>query len=152
MNAHDTGAGKLDHMGKRYLAIDLGDKRTGLAVGDDATGIASPVGVIEAATDALRLAGVAAAIDEHGTDALVLGLPLNMDGSEGDRAKRTRTFSRLLTERFALPVHLADERQTSEQANQQMARSGLTHGQKKRRRDALAAAVMLQAFLEREDS
>jgi putative Holliday junction resolvase len=148
MGAHHTGAGKLIRMATRYLAIDLGDKRTGLAVGDDVTGIASPVDVIEATTDALRLDAVAAAIDEHGPDELVLGLPLNMDGSEGPRAKLTRAFASQLHERFALPVHLADERQTSERANQQMARSGLTHGQKKRRRDALAAAVMLQAFLE----
>ena len=138
-------------MATRYLAIDLGDKRTGLAVGDDVTDIASPVGVIEASTDAMRLNGIESAIDEHGPGALVLGLPLNMDGSEGPRAKLTRAFAALLTERFALPLHMADERQTSEKANHQMARSGLTHGQKKRRRDALAAAAMLQRFLDEKE-
>jgi putative Holliday junction resolvase len=138
-------------MAARYLAIDLGDKRTGLAVGDDGMHIASPVGVIEASTDAMRLDAIASAIDEHGPDALVLGLPLNMDGSEGPRAKLTRAFAARLEARFNLPVHMADERQTSEKANRQMARSGLTHGQKKRRRDALAAAAMLQRFLDAGD-
>lgn len=131
----------------RYLCIDLGAKRTGLAVGDDVTRIASPLDVINTSADAERLRLIARAIDEHGPDALVLGLPLNMDGTEGPAAKGVRAFAGQLQQRFRLPVHFADERLSSAAADEQMARSGLTHKGKKQRRDALAAAHILHHFL-----
>lgn len=132
----------------RYLAIDLGHKRTGLAVGDDVLRIASPVAVIESADEATRVAAIERAIAEHGPGALVLGLPLNADGSEGPAAKAARAWAGQLQQRTGLPVHLADERHSSDDADAQMARTGLTRGQKKSRRDALAAAVILQQFLD----
>ncbi len=131
----------------RYLAIDLGQKRTGLAVGDDETGIASPVGVVEAGGDEQRLTMIRHAIAEHGPDALVLGLPLNMDDSEGPGVQAARAFARLLETRLGLAVHLFDERLTTAAADEQMRGIGLTRKGKKQRRDALAAAVMLQSFL-----
>ncbi|GJM18699.1 MAG: putative pre-16S rRNA nuclease [Phycisphaeraceae bacterium] len=138
----------------RYLAIDLGDKRTGLALGDDVTGIASPAGLVEipidrARGDALLDALAARARADLGpADALVLGMPLNMDGSEGPRAKLVRAFALRLAALAARPVILADERKTSQAADARMAQSGLTHGQKKARRDAIAAAEILRALLE----
>lgn len=132
----------------RFLAIDLGQKRTGLAVGNDLTKLASPVDVIEAGGDEQRLAGVVRAIEEHGPDALVVGLPLNMDGSEGDAARQARRFGGQLQQRTGLAVHYVDERLTSAAADDRLARSGLTHGQKKARRDAVAAALILQTFLD----
>jgi len=135
----------------RYLAVDLGDKRTGLAVGDDVTGLVSPAGVIEtpvSQTDGL-VEAVAAACDEYGAGALVVGLPINMDGTEGPRAKLARELGARLGERAGVPVRFQDERLTSAEADWSMARSGLTRGQKKSRRDALAAAAILRDFLER---
>jgi putative Holliday junction resolvase len=131
----------------RYLAIDLGAKRTGLAVGDDRTGIVSPLKVIATAAENERWRQVAQAIEDQGPDGLILGLPLNMDGSEGTPAKLARQTAAELGQRFGLPVHLVDERKSSEAANERMSRSGLTHGQKKDRRDALAAAEILRRFL-----
>lgn len=131
----------------RYLAIDFGDKRTGLAVGDDVTGIASPVGVINTAGADERFSQLARAINEQGPDALVVGAPLNMDGSDSPGVTKVKAFAEELTRRFGLPVHLFDERLTSVEADEQMAQSGLTYGQKKARRDALAAAVILRGFL-----
>ncbi|MFA9479614.1 Holliday junction resolvase RuvX [Phycisphaerales bacterium AB-hyl4] len=131
----------------RYLAIDLGAKRTGIATGDDTTGLATPIDVITTTSDAERLNRLAKLIDEHGPDALVLGMPLNMDGSPGPAAKHAQAFADQLTQRFNLPVHPVDERLSSDAANRQMAQTGLTHKQKKARRDALAAAVILQDFL-----
>ena len=130
----------------RYLAIDLGDVRTGLAVGADSMKIASPAGVVEGRTDAMRLAGIKKAIDEHWPDALVLGLPLNMDDSEGPRVELVRAFAAQLQRRFDLPVHLVDERLTSAAADEAMSQTGFTRGQKKARRDALAAAAILRNF------
>ncbi len=132
----------------RYLAIDWGAKRTGLAVGSDGLRLASPVEQIIASTPAAWLTALAKVIAEHEPDALVLGLPRNMDGTEGPAAVAARQRGAQLHAHFHLPVLLVDERLTSARADEQMARTGLTHGQKKSRRDALAAAVMLQDLLD----
>lgn len=135
----------------RFLAIDLGDKRTGLAVGDDLIKLASPLRVIErplARPDSL-LAEIAKAIAEYKPDALVLGLPINMDGTEGPRARIVRDFAENLGRHTSLPLHFQDERLTSDSADWDMAGTGLTRGQKKQRRDALAAAAILRDFLDR---
>lgn len=137
----------------RYLCIDLGDKRTGLAVGDDITRTASAVGVIEVPRDrndgCALLDAIARAIDEHlgPQDQLVLGLPLNMDDSEGPRASMVRGFAARLGEHTGRAVHLCDERLSSVQADWEMQRTGMTHKQKKQKRDALAAAAILRDFL-----
>ena len=131
----------------RYLAIDLGDKRTGLAVGDDASGVVSPAGVVVCGAPHERRRQILRAVRDHGPDALVVGLPLNMDGTAGPAAGRCRDEARRLADASGLTVHLVDERATSQEADAQMARRGLTHGQKKARRDALAAANILRRFL-----
>lgn len=140
----------------RYLAIDLGDKRTGLAVGDSITRLASPVGTLEVPIDRRGgedlLDAIVRAIDEQigerSPGELVLGLPMNMDGTEGPRAKLVRAFGERLAQRTGRTIHYQDERLTSVAADWSMARSGLTHKQKKARRDALAAAALLKDFLE----
>ena len=132
----------------RYLAIDFGAKRTGLAVGDDVVRIAGPVEVIVTTDQRQRLLLIAKAAQRQGADALVVGLPLNMDGSEGPAALECRTQALQLGEQCGLPVHLVDERLTTAEANEKMSRSGLTRGMKQARRDALAAATILQQFLE----
>lgn len=132
----------------RYLSIDLGGKRTGLATGDDETGIVSPLDVIVTANADERLRRLGDFIRDEQPDALVLGMPFNMDGSLGPAAAKSKALAAMLTERFGLPVYPMDERLTSAAADQQMAGSGLTHGQKKARRDALAAAAILRDFLE----
>ena len=139
----------------RYLAIDLGDRRTGLAMGDGETRLATPAGVVEipmARSDGRALLdALAGEIDERiGEDApgeLVVGLPLNMDGSEGPRARLVRAFADRLERRTGRRVHLFDERLTSVDADWAMAGSGLTHAKKKSRRDALAAAALLRSCL-----
>ena len=139
----------------RYVAFDLGDKRTGVAVGDDQTGLVTPAGVVqtalnEAGGEAL-LRALEGAIAEHlgaGTPGeIVVGLPVNMDGTEGPRAAMIRHWGQRIAGRTRRVVHVQDERLTSAAADWAMARSGLTHKQKKERRDALAAAAILTDFL-----
>jgi putative holliday junction resolvase len=138
----------------RYLGIDLGDKRTGLAVGDDQLRMAVPARVLEMPAgqrDSL-LAALERAIEDHLGNAaapgeLVIGLPMNMDGTEGGRARAARDFAALLAARTGRRVHLQDERLTTAAADWSLARTGLTHKQKKERRDAIAAAALLQGFL-----
>ena len=130
----------------RFLAIDLGEKRTGLAVGDDQTGIATPLGIIETRSPRERDRHIAEAIEDQGPDALVIGLALFMDGREGPGARSARATADSLRAQFGLPVHLVDERLSSFAADAQMSQSGLTHKGKRQRRDALAAAVLLRDF------
>ena len=132
----------------RYLAIDLGEKRTGLAVGDDQSGIASPAGTLKRPPGPELVAAILKAIEVHEPDAIVLGLPLNMDGTEGTQARRVREFGRDLAQRIDRPLHYQDERLTSYAADQRLAGSGRTHKEKKELRDALEAAEILRDFLE----
>lgn len=134
----------------RHLCIDLGDKRTGLAVGDTVTRLVSPLEVLEVPVS--RNAGgdllnaIVKAVAEQGPGVLVVGLPYNMDGTEGPRAKTVRAFADRIATTTKLPVQFQDERLTSVAADWSMARSGMTHGQKKARRDALAAAEILRDY------
>lgn len=130
----------------RYLGIDYGAKRTGLAVCDATQTIVSPLAVLDGQRD---LAGrISEIVASEGIDAVVLGLPLNMDGSEGPQAKLVLAFARELKDRIEVPVHLQDERLSSFGAEQKLQEMGLSRGKKRQRRDALAAAEILEAFLE----
>lgn len=139
----------------RYIAIDLGDRRTGLAVGDSHTRVASPWKTLEIPIEHEGGQKLIDAIEkdiarDYGASPsleLVLGLPLHLDGQESQRSELSRAFARRLEAHTGRTVHLADERLTSQQADWAMGGSGLTHLQKKRRRDSIAAAALLQAFL-----
>lgn len=133
----------------RYLAVDLGAKRTGLAAGDDVVGLVQPVEVLSVPRGPALLDALARAVERHGPDALVIGLPLNMDGTEGGATADVRAFGAALAGRVELPVHFHDERLSSFEADQRMARSGRTHRGKRALRDALAACAILEAFLAR---
>lgn len=132
----------------KYLAIDPGQKRTGIAVGDDVTHIVTPAEVIQTTNEKERLDKIEQAIRKHAPDAIVLGFPLNMDGSKGVGAKKAEQFATQIRTRSGIDVHLYDERLTSFAADQELSQSGLTHQGKKGRRDALAAAAILRDFLE----
>ena len=103
-----------------YLAIDRGGKRTGLAVGDDILKMAGPVDVIHASSDADLIRQIKRSIKEHQPDELVLGLPLNMDDTEGPSAKGARDFGTRLANETGKQVHLVDERLSSYYADEQM--------------------------------
>jgi putative Holliday junction resolvase len=139
----------------RFLAIDLGDRRTGLASGDSVTGTVSPLEVLEvpidAASGAMLLEAIARAVSEQigerSPGELVVGLPLNMDGTEGPRARLVRAFAARIEKRTGRRVHFQDERLTTAEADWALAGSGLTRQRKKERRDALSAAAILRDFL-----
>lgn len=130
----------------RYLGIDYGARRTGLAVCDATETIVSPLKVLDGRKD---LAGrVSAIVASEKISAVVLGLPLNMDGSEGPQAKLVLAFAGELRDHIQVPVHLQDERLSSFGAEQKLQEIGLSRGKKRQRLDALAAAEILEAFLE----
>ena len=95
----------------------------------------------------MLLRNIAAAIEDIGPDALVIGVPFNMDGSEGPAAKKSRALAILLEANTGLVVHQVDERLTTFEADELMRDMDLTSGQKKARRDAIAAANILKDFL-----
>jgi putative Holliday junction resolvase len=130
----------------RYLAIDYGEKRTGLAICDPAQTIASPLTVIEGQKELLQK--IAFICKAETVRAIVLGLPLNMDGSEGHQAKSVRKFAAQLQANLDIPLHFQDERLTSFAADDKLAPARLTRAKMKKHADAVAAAEILNAFLE----
>ncbi len=134
----------------RYLAIDYGDKRTGLAICDAAETIASPLAVIQGQKDLPKK--IADVVETENVEAIVLGLPLNMDDSQGPQAKLVLKFADRLKANVDIPIHLQDERLSTFSAEEKLAAADFTRGKKKKRLDAVAAAEILEAFLEQKNA
>lgn len=137
----------------RTLAIDLGDRRIGLAISDEGGKFATPHEVLGVSSADLAIAPILQLIRKEEIQRIILGLPLNMDDSLGPAAKKTINWSRKLSAASRLPILLVDERLSSFDAEQKLIsrkRAGekLTRSRKKRQLDALAAASLLQAFLD----
>ena len=130
----------------RYLAIDYGLKRTGLAVCDADETLASPLVVLTGQGGLIEKIRQAAA--DQAIDAIVFGLPLNMDGTEGDQAKRVRDFAAETIKQVKLPLFFQDERLSTFDAEKKLAALGITRKKKKKHLDAIAAAAILQAFID----
>ena len=131
----------------RFLAVDLGDKRTGLAIADEDPNIVHPLVVLEIPIGPPLIDAIKKMDDEHGAEEIVLGLPLDMDGTVGPRAKLTQEFGEKIASQTSMKINYQDERLTSVAAEEHLSQSGRTHKQKKRVRDALAAAEILTDFL-----
>lgn len=130
----------------RYLAVDHGEKRTGLAICDKAETMACPLKVIVGQGGLIRQI-VKVVVDEC-IEAVVVGLPLNMDSTEGPRAKSVRVFGQELEKAAQVPVIYYDERLSSFDAEKKLAGLDLTRKKKKKHLDAVAAASILEAFLD----
>ena len=128
------------------LAFDYGAKRIGVAVGEMATGIAHPL-VTLANRDA-TLDEIAALIAEWRPAVLLVGLPTHADGTTHAMTARAHRFGSRLRERFALPVAFADERFTTREATSALRDAGDSASVRKAARDAVAAQIMLQAYLD----
>jgi putative Holliday junction resolvase len=137
----------------RTLAVDLGSRRVGLALSDEGGTFATPFDVLAVNSPEQAVEAVVKVVHKEGVRRLVVGLPLNMDDSVGDAARRTVAWARELSAASGTPVVFVDERLSSFAAEQRLAerkRGGerMTHGDKKQRLDALAAAGFLQEFLD----
>ncbi len=136
------------------FGVDFGDKRTGLAVSNRSRTIASGIGQISVGGMQKTAAAVAAAIIERGAVGVVVGLPVNMDGSHGPRAEHAEKFARLLGERLAeggmhIPIVMQDERMTTMVAARYLNETD-TRGQKRKGViDTLSAEIILQDALDR---
>ena len=134
----------------RYLAIDYGSRRTGLAICDASETIVSPYSVIDSRKGLLDK--IAAIIEAENVEAVVVGLPLNMDDSKGPQAQLAEKFSARLKVTLHIPVFMQDERLSSYAAEEKLAPAQYTRAKKKERLDAIAAAEILEHFLEQKSS
>ena len=134
----------------RILGVDFGDTRTGLAVSDASRFLASGIGYVSPGGIVKTADKVAEVAREQNVSAIVVGLPKNMDGSEGFRADRCREFADLLRERLVdIPVAMMDERMTTMSASRYLNETN-TRGQKRKGViDTLSAQIILQNALDR---
>jgi len=134
--------------GARLLGLDVGEKTIGLALSDTTLTVASAMTTLRRgkfAADAERIARIAA---EEGVGGLVLGLPINMDGSEGPRCQSVRQFAKNLGERVLLPLAFWDERLSTAAVTRTMLAADMTRKRRAATVDKLAAAYILQGALE----
>lgn len=135
----------------RLLALDLGARRVGVAVCDELRLAVRPLDVIERRSWKDLLRRVAEQIENLGASGLVIGLPLNIDGSEGDAAKLAREVADKFRLSLKVPVYLQDERLTTEEAKSQLRASGRAL-EIDQRVDSEAAAIILSDFISRDHS
>ena len=131
----------------RIMAIDYGDAHTGIAVSDPTgllAGFTTTVNAYRAEAVAVRIAVLA---EEHGAEELVLGHPVNMNGTLGPRSEKAHAMKALLEERTGLPVILWDERRTTIDAHQILMNNGKNAKKRKKTVDAVAAALILEGYL-----
>src|SRR3982751_3807304 len=144
----DSAFAALPASGK-LLGLDLGTKTIGVAISDGMRYSATPLETIHRTkftADAARLLGL---IDENEAVAIVLGLPLNMDGSEGPRVQSTRAFARSLKAKLPLPLLFWDERLSTAAVDRMLIEGGTRRDRRAEVVDKLAAAYILQGFLDR---
>lgn len=129
------------------MAVDYGDARTGLAVCDRTETLASPVGVLQQKSMAKVAEGIVYASREFEVGMIVIGLPVNMDGSEGPRAQKSRKLGAIVEGIVDIPVAYWDERSTTKSAEGLLSETG-TYGKKRKEvLDAVAATIILDSYL-----
>ena len=131
----------------RIMAIDYGDAHTGIAISDPTGFLTGFTTVINAYRPEAVAEQVASLAREHGAEELVLGHPLNMDGSRGPRAEKAEAMAELLKAATSLPVVLWDERRTTIDAHQILFNSGKNAKKRKKTVDAVAASLILEGYL-----
>lgn len=133
----------------KILGVDFGDVRTGLAVSDVSRLLASGIGTISPGGIEKTADAVAETAVREGVSGVVVGLPVNMDGSEGGRAERCRKFARMLEERLDIPVVMFDERMSTMNAARYLNETGTRGKKRKNVIDTLSAQIILQNCLDR---
>ncbi len=131
----------------KIMGIDYGDARTGVAISDLLCSIVGSTTVVPSRNHEKLMADLLRLIRENGVTEVVVGLPKNMDGTEGNRAELCRAFARELQEACGLPVSMWDERRTTVEAHNILSAHNY-HGQKRKNTvDAVAASLILEGYL-----
>lgn len=135
----------------RVMGLDYGDKTVGVAISDELLITAQPIETVERErTNKLRKTyqRIEALIAEYEVEKIVLGRPLNMNGTEGDRVELTEAFAEELSRRTGLEIIWVDERLTTVEANRILEETGVAHSARKEHIDKMAAAIILQTYLD----
>ncbi len=135
-------------MSGRVLAVDLGARRVGLAVSDPTGTIAQPLKTLQRRSTREVLEAIAEEVKRLGISAVVVGLPRNLDGTEGRMADRARRFGAALARRIEVPVVFWDERLTTVAAGRVL--GGLSRTRRREVQDEVAAALILEGYLRRQ--
>lgn len=132
---------------KRIMGIDYGDARTGIAISDLLCSIVGSTQVIPSRNREKAVADIVRLAKENDVGQIVVGLPRNMDGSEGERAQLCREFGDVIHEATGLPIVMWDERRTTVEAHNILSQHNY-HGQKRKNTvDAVAASLILEGYL-----
>ena len=131
----------------RIMAIDYGDAHTGIAISDPTGFLTGFSTVITAYRPEVVVDNIVKLVQEHGVEELVLGHPINMDGTRGPRSEKAQAMAELLREATSLPVVLWDERRTTIDAHQILMNSGKNAKKRKKVVDAVAASLILEGYL-----
>ena len=132
----------------RYLALDVGERRIGVALSDETATLASGLETVTRTGGRRDFAAIADLVSRHRPEAVIVGLPLNMDGSAGAQAEKVRTFVEGLKRRVSVPFVERDERLTTVEANEILRKSGVAWAQRGALLDKVSATVILQEFLD----
>jgi putative Holliday junction resolvase len=133
----------------RLLALDLGQKRVGMAVSDELRMTVRPLAALNRTNWKQLLRQVSDALKSFDAQALVIGLPLRMDGTEGEAAQAARHIARKFELSLKVPVYLQDERLTSLEAEETLRAAGFADDLRRERVDSESAAIILRDFIER---
>lgn len=133
----------------RLLALDVGDKRIGVAVSDASGMLVKTVETVHRKNMKVDVARIAKLVQDQEAAAVVIGLPKNMDGSEGEQAAKVRSFAKKLERETGLTVHFEDERLSTFTAIERLVERGIQTGKNRDLVDMEAAVIILQSFLER---
>jgi putative holliday junction resolvase len=132
----------------RILAIDHGSRRIGVAVSDEMKMIAQPLEFIPAEPFSKFLGRLQELLEEKEVELILVGLPRNMDGSFGPAAQKVQEFIATLKANVRVPIRMWDERLTSVQANRLLIQGNVRRDQRKEKVDKMAAAILLQSYLD----
>jgi putative Holliday junction resolvase len=130
------------------MGLDVGDRRIGVALSDETATLASALLTLTRAGAKKDADAIASLAREHGAASIVVGLPLNMDGTRGPQAAKVVAFAEGLRRHLAVPVVLRDERLTTVEAEERLRAAGLGWKERKRMVDQVAAVVILQEYLD----
>jgi putative Holliday junction resolvase len=132
----------------RSLGLDIGDKRIGVALSDPEGILASPFTIINRTDDAADIEAISDIVNQQQVQQIIVGLPRSMDGSIGKQAEKVETFTQKLSGNTEVPVEFRDERLTTVSARRLRQSAGRKKTGKKTRDDAVAAALILQTYLD----
>ena len=132
----------------RILALDIGDKRIGVAISDPSGRVATPLTVLDTSRQSRRGSELSKLVEDYEVESILVGLPLTLEGVPGPQARHVQALTDKMARFLRVPVHYVDERLSSAEAAKRMREAGESERSMRGRLDMVAAAVFLQAYLD----